>query len=186
MKQAFARTALAAALASGFAAFAADNATLAHADAKFIQKAAEGGMAEVELGKLAQQKAMREEVKEFATRMVEDHAKANDELAKIAGANGVSLPAELDSSTRKEMDKLQKLVGGDFDSAYMKHMVRDHRKDVIEFRHEAKSKHVSEAQAFAQKTLPTLEEHLAMAQKTYDITAAVKREDNRVVGSTRP
>ena len=94
--------------------------------------------------------------------------------------------AELDSSTRKEMDKLQKLVGGDFDRAYMKQMVRDHRKDVMEFRHEAKAKRANDAQAFAQKTLPTLEEHLAMAQKTYDITAAVKREGNRVVGSTRP
>ncbi|HEX4782638.1 MAG TPA: DUF4142 domain-containing protein [Usitatibacter sp.] len=187
MKQAFARTALAAALASGFAVYAADNAgTLPHADAKFIQKAAEGGMAEVELGKLAEQKAMREEVKEFARRMVEDHSKANDELAKLAGANGVTLPAELDSSTRKEMDKLQGLVGGDFDRAYMKHMVKDHKKDVHEFRHEAKSKRANDAQAFAQKTLPTLEEHLAMAQKTYDITAASTREGNRVVGSTRP
>jgi len=185
MKQSFARTALAAALATAFAAFAADG-TLPHADAKFIQKAAQGGRAEVELGKLAEQKAMREEVKEFAQRMVEDHSKANDELAKIAGANGVNVPAEIDSSTRKEMDRLQNLVGGDFDREYMKHMVKDHKKDVREFRHQAKSKHANDAQAFAQKTLPTLEEHLAMAQKTYDITAASKREGNRVTGSTRP
>ena len=165
MKQSFARTALAAALASGFAAFAADNATLAHADAKFIQKAAGGSRAEVELGKLAQQKAMREEVKEFATRMVEDHAKANDELAKIAGANGVSLPAEVDSSTRKEMDKLQKLVGGDFDRAYMKHMVADHEKAVGLFEREAKNGQDAEVKKFAEMTLPTVQAHLKQAKE---------------------
>ena len=184
MKQPFARAALAAALLASFGALAAQG-TLSHSDTKFMQKAAGGGRAEVELGKLAQQKAMRGEVKEFATRMVEDHGKANGELEKIASANNVQLPNDVDKKTRKEMDKLSKLVGGDFDRAYMKHMVKDHEEDVEDFRKEAKSKQDSEAKAFAQNTLPVLEEHLTMAQKTYDITDAIKRSGKREVGSTR-
>ena len=184
MKHIFAMTALAAALGAGLPALAA--ATLGSSDVKFAQKAASGGMAEVELGKLAQQKAVREETKQFATRMVEDHGKANDELSRIASSNNVNLPQQMDKDTRKEMDKLQKLTGMDFDRAYMKHMVKDHKKDVKEFRHEASSKRENDVTAFAQRTLPTLQEHLAMAEKTNDIAQASKHEGNRVVGSTRP
>jgi putative membrane protein len=181
MKQTFASTTLAIALAASFQAWAASG-TLSSSDVKFVQKAAGGGIGEVELGKLAQQKAVREETKQFATRMVEDHTKANDDLARVAQANSVNLPQEMDKDARKDMDKLQKLQGMDFDRAYMKHMVKDHKKDVREFRHEAKRG--NDVGSFAQRTLPTLEEHLAMAEKTYDIAEASKHEGNRVVGST--
>ena len=183
MKQRFARAALAASLMASLGALAAQ-ATLDRSDARFMQKAAAAGRAEVELGKLAQQKAMREEVKEFANRMVEDHGKAGDALEKIASANNVQLPANVDKKTRKEMDKLSKLIGGDFDRAYMKRMVKDHEEAVEDFRKEAKSKQDTEARAFAKSTLPTLEEHLAMAQKTSDIANAAKRSGDRQVGST--
>ena len=183
MKQPFARAALAAALTACFCAFA-DHGNLSRSDTKFMEKAAAGGRAEVELGKLAQQKAMRGEVKDFANRMVEDHTRANAQLEKIASANNVQLPDEVDRKTRKEMDKLSKLIGPDFDREYMKHMVKDHKDDVKEFRKEAKSKQASEVKAFAQDTLPVLEEHLAMAQKTYDIADASKRSGHREVGSS--
>ena len=153
-------------------------------DAKFVQQAAGGGMAEVELGKLAQQKAMRDEVKQFATRMVDDHSKANDELAKIAGRNGIEIPSQVDDSTRKELDKLQGLTGPDFDREYMNLMVKDHRKDLREFRHEAKSHSGSDAQQFAGRTVPVLLEHLREAQKTYDITNEAHRVADRETGST--
>ena len=184
MKQTFASIALASAFAASFSAWAAGTTSLESSDVKFVQKAAAGGMAEVELGKLAQQKAVREETRQFATRMVEDHTKANDDLARVAGANSVNVPQAMDKDTQKEMDRLQKLQGMDFDRAYMKHMVKDHKKDVKEFRHEATSKRDNDARAFAQRTLPTLEEHLALAQKTYDIAVASKHEGNRTVGST--
>lgn len=183
MKQPFASAALAAAVTASLGAFAA-HASISGSDTKFMQKAAGGGLAEVELGKLAQQKAMHAEVKQFANRMVEDHAKANAKLEKIASANNVQLPAGVDKKTRKEMDKLSKLIGGDFDREYMKHMVKDHKEDVEDFRKEAKSHEDSEVKAFAQETLPTLEEHLAMAQKTHDIADAIKRSGEREVGST--
>src|SRR5437762_1737658 len=77
---------------------------LASDDRKFIEKAAQGGMAEVQLGQLAAQKASSDQVKQFAKKMVDDHGKANDQLKQIASAKGVTMPTDLDSSTKREMD----------------------------------------------------------------------------------
>ena len=159
--------------------------SLPRGDAKFMQKAAADGIAEVELGKLAQQKAVREEVKQFATRMVEDHGKANEELKKIAAANNVQLPAEIERKHQKELEKLQKLVGPDFDRAYMKLMVKEHKHDVKEFREHAKSRKPNDVTKFAAATLPVLETHLESALATYDIVEAPKRTGDRKTGSTK-
>ena len=167
MKQTFASTTLAIALSASFQAWAASG-TLSSSDVKFVQKAAGGGIGEVELGKLAQQKAVREETKQFATRMVEDHTKANDDLARVAQANSVNLPQEMDKDARKDMDKLQKLQGMDFDRAYMKHMVEDHKEDIALFEKEAKDGKDAKVKAFAEKALPTLKEHLKLAEETYE------------------
>jgi putative membrane protein len=137
-------------------------------DKKFIEKAAMGGMVEVALGNLAQQKASSDPVKQFGAQMVTDHSKANDDLKQLASAKGVSLPGALDRSHQKDVDRLGKLAGADFDREYMKHMVSDHKKDVSEFKSEAKSGKDEEIKSFASKTLPTLEQHLQTAQSTYD------------------
>jgi putative membrane protein len=134
------------------------------ADRKFIEKAAGDGMAEVELGKLAQQKGTHPRVKEFGNRMATDHAKANDELKQLAAAKGVTLPSALDKKHQKDIDELAK--SRKFDHEYMEMMVKDHRKDVSEFRKQAKSAKDDGVRAFAAKTLPTLEEHLQLAQDT--------------------
>jgi putative membrane protein len=160
--------------------------SLAHRDVKFLQEAAAGNMAEVELGRLAAQKAMRDEVKQFGTRMVDDHTKANDDLKAVASANGVTLPAATDKKVQKEMSRLEKLSGGDFERAYMKAMVKDHRKDVHEFREHAKSKRDNDARAFAARTLPILISHLDAAIATNDIVQAPKRTGKRETGSTKP
>ena len=141
------------------------------ADRSFLTKAAQGGVAEVELGKLAQDKAQNPQVKEFAARMVKDHGEANEKLKKIASSKGVDLPSDASKSARSEMDKLAQKSGGDFDREYMKHMVSDHKKDVSEFEKQAKSGKDAELKAFADQTLPTLREHLKMAQSA---EAAVK------------
>jgi len=147
-------------------------AKLAGADKTFVEKAAIGGMAEVQLGNLAQQKAASEDVKKFAARMVQDHSKANDELKQIASTKGVQLPSGLDKKHQSDMDRLQKMSGADFDKAYMSHMVDDHKHDVADFKKEANSGNDSDIKGFASKTLPTLEEHLQLAQTTND---AVKK-----------
>jgi putative membrane protein len=133
-------------------------------DRKFMEKAAQGGMAEVELGKLATEKASAPEVKQFGQRMVDDHSKANDQLKQIATRKGVNLPTDIDRSTKREMDKLARLSGADFDREYMKHMVSDHKKDVSEFKSEAGKAKDADVKQFAASTEPTLEQHLHLAQ----------------------
>jgi putative membrane protein len=145
---------------------------LARGDRKFIEQAAQGGMAEVELGKLAVQKAQSDQVKQFGQRMVDDHSKANDQLKQIAESKGVTLPASLDSKDKRELDRLSKLSGADFDREYMKHMVSDHKNDVKEFKSEAKSAKDAELKSFASSTEPVLEQHLQLAQTT---DAAVRK-----------
>jgi putative membrane protein len=137
---------------------------LAGADQKFLHRAAVGGMAEVELGQLAQQKAESDAVKQFGARMVQDHGKANDELKQLAGSKGATLPGSPDNKHEQEKQKLEKLSGAAFDRAYMKRMLDDHRKDVSQFRAEARSAKDADVKGFASKTLPTLEEHLKLAQ----------------------
>jgi putative membrane protein len=140
--------------------------SVAAADKTFVEKAAGGGMAEVELGKLATQKASSDQVKQFGSRMVNDHSKTNDELKQIATAKGMTLPTDLDAKHKSEMAKLQKLSGAQFDRAYMDAMVQDHKETVALFRTQSTSGKDGELKGFAAKTLPHLEEHLKMAQAT--------------------
>ena len=135
------------------------------ADQKFIQNAAGGGLGEVKLGQLAESKASNPEVKRFAQRMVEDHTKANDQLKAALSQQGVTIPTEMDPEARQSYDKLSKLSGTQFDRAYMSDMLKDHRKDVKEFEDEAKNGKDPAVKQFAQQTLPTLREHLQMAEK---------------------
>lgn len=144
----------------------ADNANLDRGDRKFMENAALGGLAEVQMGKLAQEKAQSAEVKQFGQQMVTDHSKANAELQKIASAKGVQLPTELDRKHKRDYERLQKLSGAKFDAEYMEHMVADHKKDVSDFRSAAKNAKDPDLKAFASSTLPTLESHLQMAQST--------------------
>ena len=134
-------------------------------DIEFVLDAAKGGMAEVELGKLAAERAKNDEVKKFAQRMVDDHMKAGDELKSIAERKGIKLPQEVDAKDRALMTRLQKLNGAAFDRAYMQAMVGDHVKDVNEFKKEANSGRDAQVKSFASTTLPTLEEHLQHARQ---------------------
>lgn len=133
-------------------------------DQTFVTKAGSGNMAEVELGKLAQEKGTSDQVKSFAQRMVTDHTKANDELKTIAQNKNITLPSDLDSHDKALRVRLSKLSGPQFDHAYIQAMVTDHRKVVNEFRHESQMGKDPEVKAFASKTLPTIEEHLKLAQ----------------------
>jgi putative membrane protein len=135
-------------------------------DQTFVMDVAKGGTAEVELGKLAQDKAASPEVKNFAKRMVDDHTKANDELQTLAKNKNISLPTDLDAKDKALRDRLSKLSGAAFDRAYMNAMVSDHRKVVAEFKRESTAGKDPEVKAFASKTLPTIEEHLKLAQDT--------------------
>jgi putative membrane protein len=135
------------------------------ADDTFVMKAAQGGMAEVELGKLAAEKASADAVKQFGQRMVTDHGKANDELKTLAANKKVTLPSDIAPEDKALRDRLTKLSGHAFDQAYIKAMVADHVKDVNAFKMEAKGGADADVKAWAAKTLPTLEDHLKMARE---------------------
>lgn len=147
-------------------------------DRKFIMEAAMGGMEEVELGRLATRKAASTDVKNFGQRMVDDHSKANDQLKSIASQKGVTLPATLPADKRQDLDKMSKLSGAAFDKMYMSHMVKDHKKDVSEFEKEASKASDSTLKNFAQQTLPTLREHLQMAQSIAPKVGATDDHDH--------
>jgi putative membrane protein len=145
----------------------ADKGKLTAADRKFVTEALQGGMAEVELGKLASERASNDAVKQFGQRMADDHGKAGDELKKIAQDKGMSPPMEMDAKHKKLHDRLAKLSGAEFDRAYMDEMVKDHRTDVKNFQREASGAKDPDVKAFAAKTLPTLQEHLKQAESVH-------------------
>jgi putative membrane protein len=148
-----------------------NEAGLTTTDQKFVRDAAEGGLAEVELGRLAVEKGSSESVKKFGQRMVDDHSKANDELKQIASAKGVDLPTNLSAKDKMLKEHLSKLSGPNFDKAYMEDMVRDHKKDVADFARESSAGGDTQVKQFATKTLPTLKEHLKKAE---DIAPSAK------------
>lgn len=148
----------------------ADRATggnLSSSDRDFVTKAARGGMAEVEIARLAETKASSPRVKEYARQLVEDHTMANEELKRIAANDNVALPANLDSSDRSELEKLNGLSGARFDQEFMKHTVDDHKDDIKDFEKQADKGTDPALKSFASNTLPKLRHHLEMAQNIH-------------------
>ena len=135
---------------------------LSQQDKHFVTEAAEGGMTEVELSKIAE-KSTNPEIKRFAERMVQDHSAANAELTSIAARLGDELTKTLDTEHQRVRDQLRSLRGKTFDQHYMRVMIDDHDKAVKLFRQEAGSAENAELKLFAQKTLPTIEQHQKMA-----------------------
>lgn len=135
-------------------------------DADFAKQAAEGNLAEIKLGQLAQDKGSSDAVKEFSKRIVEDHTQANDQLNSIASQKEIKLPTEVDRHDQKTYDKLSQLSGEAFDRAYMKEMVKGHQDAISLFQQEANGGQDASIKGFASKTLPTLQEHLKMARET--------------------
>jgi len=133
-------------------------------DEMFVLDVAKDGMAEIDIGNLASEKATSDDVKKFAQRMVTDHGKANDELKTLAQSKNITLPAGVDAKAKATHDRLAKLSGPAFERAYMQDMVAGHRKAVAAFKKESTSGKDPEVKAWATKTLPTIEEHLKMAQ----------------------
>ncbi|HWV72477.1 MAG TPA: DUF4142 domain-containing protein [Pseudosphingobacterium sp.] len=130
------------------------------ADASFALEAANGGMAEVELGKLAQEKATDAKVKEFASMMITDHSKANEELKAIAAAKQITLPTVPNPDKQTIKKELSAKSGDDFDKAYVAEMIKDHQKDISLFEQAQKTLQDPELKQFVEKTLPVLRKHM--------------------------
>ncbi len=125
-------------------------------DKSFMKEAAQGGMMEVDMGKMAQQKGKSDDVKKFGSRMVADHSKANAELMGIAKKKGVDLS--------KEKAKMKKLNDANFDKEYVNAMVKDHEEDLAAFQAEAKNGGDADVKAFASKGSAMIQKHLDMAK----------------------
>jgi putative membrane protein len=151
----------------------ARRASAAYSSEGFVRNAAEGNMAEVKLGQLAQEKAQSPEVKKFAERMINDHTKAQEQLKQVADQQHINFPTDVNSKDAATYRSLEKLSGAEFDQAYARTMLRDHEKDVTEFKKEVSTAQNGPVKQYAQETLPTLESHL---QEAKQMQAQVSRE----------
>jgi len=159
----------------------------AHGDkaGQFIQKALQGGQMEVQMGQLAEQKAQSQDVKNLGATLVKDHTQANQELQQLA--SGKSL-ATSDHAQHKEakhdqmMSKLQNQSGAEFDKAFVRMAIRDHKKDIAEFQRARTEVNDPQLTAFIDKTLPTLRNHLQMAETA---ARAVGVDTSRITAEER-
>lgn len=126
----------------------------------FAVKAANGGMFEMELAKMVQEKAQSKDVKDFAAMMMKDHMAASEELKAIAARKNITLPATLGKEEQEDVDEMAKLTGAEFDKKYVDAMVEDHEEDVKLFQEASIAGEDPDLKAYAGKTLPTLKKHL--------------------------
>jgi putative membrane protein len=133
---------------------------IATADQDFMLAAAQGGMTEVKLGELAAANGTRADVKEFGQMMVKDHTAINDDMKALAAQKGVTLPDSLDAKHQKMVDKMSALTGAEFDNAYIKGMIKDHKIDAKEFKAESAATNDADIKSFLDKSIPVVEAHL--------------------------
>lgn len=143
-------------------------------DREFAMKAAMGGKHEVELGRLAADRASNSDVKAFANRMIEDHSRAGDDLMQVNSRLGITGSSDDEASFQQVVTRLSSLKGIEFDRAYMSEMVDDHTKDVAEIENYANNGNNPDLKAWASKTLPTVRDHLQIAQSLAAKVGAAK------------
>jgi putative membrane protein len=144
---------------------------LSKADQSFMKEAIQGDLAEVKVGQLAQQKGESQDVKQFGQTLQQDHSQNLQQAQQLAQQDGMTPPTEPNAEQKKMYDKLSKLSGAQFDKAFAKDSVADHKKDIAKFEKEAKKQ--GPIAQFAQQTLPVLQKHLKMAQDIENKGAAV-------------
>lgn len=148
-------------------------------DRQFMMKAAQGGMMEVQLAQMAQQKAASDDVKQFARQLEQDHSKANDQLKKIATERGVDLPSDI-GQHQQQVAKLQNLSGEEFDRAFMKMQVQHHKKDINDFKKHANRSMDTNVKEFANAQLPVLQQHYERAQQIAANTGTRSRKADKM------
>ena len=144
---------------------------------RFWAEAAQGGMAEVELGNMALQKSQNEKVRQFAQMIVDDHTKANEELKTLAASKNVTLPTDVNTKQKSTMNKLNSMSGTNFDKEFIKTMIKDHENTIRLFERESERGNDADAKAFAAKNLPTLRSHLEMARSLNGDMKNMTRDD---------
>lgn len=134
-------------------------------DMEFAKMASMGNAAEIKTARLALERSDNKDVKKFAKMIIKDHTKAGKELQKIAMKHNMAQPNALNAEQMEEYNKLQSSTGTDFNKMYIANAgLEDHQKTIALFQKEADNGKDPALKAFAMKTLPTLKEHLQMAQ----------------------
>lgn len=129
----------------------------------FMQKAIEGNLAEIKVGQLAQQKGATEGTRNFGAVLVQDHSKANQQAMTTASSLGMTAPSAPSAKEQAAYQHLASLSGSEFDKAFAKEMVKDHKKDIKLYSKEAKMSN-DPASSYAQQVLPDLHKHLRLAE----------------------
>jgi putative membrane protein len=133
-------------------------------DAEFAAAAADGGMLEVALGKMAEKKGVSQTIKKLGAQMVADHSKANMELKALATEKHIVIPDNMSEKCQKEVSDLNEKKGKEFDKAYADLMVKDHKDDIDEFKKESEKGNDAQVSGWAKNKIPVLEHHLMMAE----------------------
>jgi putative membrane protein len=138
---------------------------LAGEDRNFVMQSARGHMAEKELGQLAEERATRSEVKDFARQLRQDHEQANEQLTRIADQTQVTLPQEMDQQHRQTMDRMRGVRGAQFDRQFLQHVVQEHQQKIQQYQQMQQQAQHPEVRNYASNQLPKLQEHLRKAQE---------------------
>ena len=174
------KTTLAAALAMALAPLAGTTAAAAdRGGAQFMMNVARAGAAEVELSRLATQRADERDVRRFADQMVNDHARMGEDLRRLAAREGVRLPSGMDANHRAAYNRLRRMNGDAFDRAYARQMANDHEQALALFREQARNGRDREVRDFAQRALDTIEHHRQMARDLFREERRESRDDGR-------
>ena len=162
-------------------------AQLREIDADFLRSAALSGKEEVELGRIAAARSLRDELRSFAEHMLDDHGRGNQRLAELAASKGVPLPDRLDARRQGELDRLSRLSGDEFDRAYVTAMIADHEADVREFQQQSATAHDVDVQAWINAMLLSLEEHREMIhQIARDMETVARKPAHPAAGAPIP
>ncbi|MBC7948932.1 MAG: DUF4142 domain-containing protein [Chitinophagaceae bacterium] len=132
--------------------------------AAFLVDAANGGMTEVQLGQVAEQKGTDAGIKRFGAMLAADHSGANNQVKTLAAQRNVTLPATVSDEKQKDIDDFNKKAGTAFDKSYIRYMVKDHEDDIKAFENASEDVKDSEVKAFIDNTLPKLRMHLDSAK----------------------
>lgn len=172
---------------SGSAGATGTSSQLSASDMRFVKEAAQGGIMEVKMGYMGVQNGQGSQVKNLGQKLIQDHTAANKELEQLAARKGVVVPQELDPHHQQELDRLSKLTGAQFDQAFIQHAVTDHQKDIKKFQTAAEKATDQDLRAFAQRTLPVLQQHLDMAKSAQQApTSSTTAPESTTPSSTSP
>jgi putative membrane protein len=152
-------------LCAGSAAMGQNTTSPSVSDKKFVQRALEGGIAEMQLGELAVQRGNCEDVKQFGQKIIDDHIKMGDQIRDVAQREGIKAPRGTTVKDQTLEAKLKGLSGESFDKAFIAAMVKDHRQDLAHFKREANAGNDTEIKDAASQVLQMISQHLKLAER---------------------